>query len=460
MLVQELVRFLPIRLFLIISMLCLLGPCASIVIAAPIEQSPTVMSETFESHEQWLNSDRKLGKKLVLRGREIESLNLTSRHLSAIEFVNCKLTDVVFRDADLSDSSFTECVFTRCRFEASMLQYTVFRNCTITQSDFNKANLNGTTFERTTITDSNLNGASLIDAVCYNTRFNHVLLRGSIFVPKVFSRSYLVESDATNCMLRNQSKDGRLMIAELRDPSAGNSRETDLASEFTGSQFTNVDMSGVRITVRPQTSLSWYGFADAYGLADLVIEGSRSPFFILKADLQAKGLRSSSRELSCAIQRAERSEQSEIHQFLNRLLFDWTCKYGVDFIRPLWLLFLSVVFGTLVILAVSILKPECGRVYTVLRPENSLINRNAVSFSLDRLISSILKAFVASLVSHVRLLGIGEISVKKAVLSFCGDYDDIIVDGNILRPLSAFQALIGVYLIALIIASYVWTPFG
>ena len=69
-------------------------------------------------------------------------------------------------------------------------------------------------------------------------------------------------------------------------------------------------------------------------------------------------------------------------------------------------------------------------------------------------------ALLFSLAGLTRFMGVGDVSIKGALLPLFTDYRDIDTGFWGLRILACVEAVVGLYLLLLAIASYVWTPFS
>jgi uncharacterized protein YjbI with pentapeptide repeats len=337
------------------------------------------------------------------------------------------------------------------------------RGLDLTSANLDGANLAGanlaspdqglTDLTQASLRGANLNGAHLKGAYLGGEDLRHA---GANLTDADLTGADLEAADLTNSVLSN---------AVLKD------------AVLTHTEFEGADLKGVLYEPTEGSSPSLIGTAEH--LADLRFADNPEPIFSLRNDLQEAGFEQSGREVNRAYHRHGENRAQW-------LLFDWTCAWGADPLRPLAIVGCLCVLCTLVYWSALHFEMKGAGLYLIAggkssagggpqerasritvapsRPEPMKAATGGGSRAWRRLrrrskleMQALLTAFFFSLMS-IFTLGVEGFNGGQWIRMIQPSEFDIRARGW-LRTVSGVQALLGAGLIALSLLSYFGHPF-
>lgn len=188
-----------------------------------------------------------------------------------------------------------------------------------TRAVLTRAILIGADLQFVNLTGANLYGAVLIEADLTKTNLTCADLR---FVQ--FQGAELIRTDFTGALMWGTI----LSHAKLRDTILRNSRLS----------YSEMKYSIFEPLVLPEPHI----IAVTRNIDNLTYNDNPGPLAALKESLYTAGFKSASKKVNAAIRRKTNNEWYE------KLLFDLTCEWGSNYLRPLAILFVSfIVFGAM-----------------------------------------------------------------------------------------------------------------
>lgn len=182
--------------------------------------------------------------------------------------------------------------------------------------DLHRAKLGGVDLSSQDLSDANLAGADLSDAKLHgtildNADLSEAKLNGTLVIASKLRAALLNRASLENALLG----------------------EADLESaDLFGATLGGVDLSGTNLSgsiFEPAQSPSLNSVVKANGLDRLRWNSNPGPVFALRKSLLDAGFSEAARKLTAAIRRQQNQS------WLERILFDWTCEWGENGLRPL-----------------------------------------------------------------------------------------------------------------------------
>jgi hypothetical protein len=206
--------------------------------------------------------------------------------------------------------------------------------------------------------------------------------------------------------------------------------------------------------------------AKATGLQNLRILSDFRPASELANQLGEAGFRRSAREVHCSIQRAESREAGFVGK-LSFYLFDATSEYGSNLLRVAQVAFASLIifFGLYLILAMIVpaasvrLKTANDQVVSLASQAQSFSTARGFAPRFHYALAIGLGCLYLSILEQSRYVGFSEISLRTWLLSL-DPADREVCPCDYARTVAAVQNAVGLYLIVLLLASWIWTPFA
>jgi uncharacterized protein YjbI with pentapeptide repeats len=313
-----------------------------------------------------------------------------------------------------------------------------------------RAELGGSDLQRVDLSAQHLGYANFSSANLSHGHFNVTDFRGVLF-PK----ANLSDADLREANLNGAFLNGALL------------HRADLAgANLTKAVLVGADLTGAYY--EPQQSPSPSDIAYAVGLGQLQYDGDPAPLVKLRSSLKDAGFDKAARQVTAALHRHKQSRGE-------RILFDWTCEWGANWLRPLKLMgVLSLVFAIIYWLGMHFgkrsglyLAATGQRVTTSNGKERSL----RIGFRLPRStkwyryilrvsVSEFRTLGTAILFSLMSIFNIGfrEFNFGRWIRMLQPREFDIRARGW-MRTLSGLQSLLGVALVALSLLSYFGHPF-
>lgn len=201
------------------------------------------------------------------------------------------------------------------------------RNAQLAGANLSGFDLTGANLDQADFTEANLERANLTSAILTNADFTQANLSGASLNGAHLNGAYLAGTDLTShgALL----KAACLTAADLTGADLTNADLTkaDLRSaNMTDSQMAGANLKG--LVYQPQIGPDLLLVSDAGHLADLRWKDDPRPIVSLRNALFSAGFEQAGKEVN-------RAYRHQGENLLQRLLFDWTCAWGADPVRPL-----------------------------------------------------------------------------------------------------------------------------
>jgi uncharacterized protein YjbI with pentapeptide repeats len=293
----------------------------------------------------------------------------------------------------------------------------------LSKADLRYADLTNARLDHTNFLDAKLEYANLTSASLVGAQLN---------------RAKLNNADLTNADLSLAT----LIEAELSD------------SNITGANFRRIDLEktlyepiGIpnRNTLGQIKNLSTVTFS----------QGQQSSLVELRAALKENGLRNLERQATYAIEK-EKTEHASIPEKIKIVLFDWTCQYGLNPIRGVYIiLFLILVHAVIYFYAIKRQQacPDIIYIEQVYEDQENPDDFSELTFGNIMLIAlkfSIYSAFE---------IGWGEFTIGEWFKRL-QHKEYTFQSHRWIRTISGTQSLVSTYLLAITTLSYFGRPFG
>ncbi len=294
-------------------------------------------------------------------------------------------------------------------------------------------------------------------SVFYGTNFNgRVNFRNTYFNNEACFRgtSFNGQADFQNTLFNGQAN---FQNANLENAKLSNAIMTN--SEFIETNLNDAVISGVDLTgaqYEPNSSPHQGSLGGIKGLKTVWFEkGKQSGLVQLRTSLKEAGLRDLEREATFAIEHGKTSYAPRYEKWPKLILFEWTCNYGLDYLRPLKILLCMIGIYTLVY-AFPINGVGASGIDRIWSQESS--DKEEEKKNPDRIIASEFKglgyALYFSILSAFHI-GWRDLNVGSWISRIQpGDYT--LRARGWVKTVSGIQSLISIYLLAL----WVLTQFG
>ncbi len=302
-----------------------------------------------------------------LRGANLRGANLTGAYLFGTNLDGADLIEANLDGADLTEAT----LFKATLFKATLFKATLFKanlagailiEANLAGADLIEANLGGANLDGADLNKAHLDRANLTKAQLFETNLTGAYLFGANLTganlrgtPHTFNvtKGRLARADLSGAYLRGANLTGA-------DLSAANLTGANLTgADFTEANLSWADLSAVFFEPDPRSVTSVVGIESGEGLDRLRFRESPTALFILRERFAKAGLRDQERQVTYARLRSQQVNEWERGSFRRRveagfsyLAFDLTCKYGLDYGRPLRVLgLLILLFGLVYALA-------------------------------------------------------------------------------------------------------------
>ncbi len=362
-----------------------------------------------------------------LNGAELEDSDLRRANLEAADLSGADLSGAELREADLSGVVLKHAHLSGAHLAAVIDGENIIGSVHLDGADIREADLRGTSLRGAVLSQADLSGADLEGADLSRAWLNRAKLDGA---------------DLTNA---------KLFAAALND------------ADLHGAKLIQTDLSEAHLdwadlaeaNYEPEHQPPILGTSFATGLGHLSWREDPEPIYVLRKSLSDAGFVKQARQVAAAIHRHGES-------WLERLLFDWTCEWGSNWLRPLALAAAISLFTTLVYWVGMHFQTKSGlylaatgeRITTAKGKERIFRIAGSTPNLRHRLrweITALGTAFLFSLMSEFNI-GFREFNFGRWIRMLQPREFDIRARGW-MRTLSGIQSLIGVALVALSLLS-------
>ncbi len=329
-----------------------------------------------------------------------------------------------------------------------------------------QANLRWTTLlENADLREADLSDADLQESVLNGTHLERASLTGTILI---------------NASLRNAFLMGaHILHADLRgvDLTEANLKEAQIiGGKLEGAFFPSTIIDDLIFEPDSESLPNFIFFSRAVGLPNIRFH---SPHAVseLQEKFKKEGMRDTERQITFSMNRTLRSEDwgsknniwRNLRGAANYIAFEITCGYGLFPGRPLLILFGVMLGCTFIYFYVLLNSPTFGAIWLVGIPDR--INKNdgpdtpirvEETFLPDKLWVRIIKSlWIALYFSALSTFQIGwrELNVGNWI-SRMQPREYILRSTGWVRTISGFQAVLGVYMLALSVLTYFGNPFA
>ncbi len=391
-----------------------------------------------------------------LIGAKLQGADLRKADLGAISIeMNGGFVGIAkLREADLSDANLTGAKLNGADLRGANLRKANVSEADLWQADLQEANLFGAIVVRSNLLSANLRKATLDTA-------------------------NLSGSDLTGADLMDAS----LLQANLSgvDLNAANLRNADLFDvDLTGANLSKVDLSGAglfetnlsqaqlwnakltNVLYEPKGSPPIVGTMwNTSGLSTLRWEHSPHGLTGLREAFKKSGMREQERQVTYSIMHWERRNTGGIWGWLQFILFEATCDFGLSPGRPLLILTLLICgFSVVYMISIASSKITKSGIWRVW--ENDRVMKNVGTAEPQRLTErnwqlpfwGLWFSTIAAFQFGWRDLNVGNWIAR------INPYEYTLRPTGWVKSLSGIQSLISLYLIALSILAYFGRPFG
>ena len=244
------------------------------------------LDNTLADHKQWVTSAGTSGALADLAGADLSGAFLPDAYLVDANLIGTCLSGANLRGADLWGANLSRADLSR--------------------ADLNKADLS----ERGGLPGAFLPGAFLTGAFLIDANLSGADLRGADLSGANLSGANLRGANLTDAIL--QGAETELMRADL-----------------SGADLTDANLSGA--TFEPARLPPLEHIARAKNLSRMEWSGSPKQLSELRKLFKEQSLRTGDRQITAALRRQEAARWETA-------LFDWTCEFGANAFRPLWLI--------------------------------------------------------------------------------------------------------------------------
>lgn len=433
----------------LLSAMCLavaVVPSQSRGSSTPQVQIAPALTAELKDHQRWLESEYHEGKRLSWVKKKLDGIDLRKADLRWADLRGASLRACILVDAHLDHANLNGAILEEARLQGATLTGAKLIGAKLKSADLVGALLIGAHLDRAVATQANLNGCDLTGATLVKADLRKSSLVRTIFVPISTRGANMEEADLSFSDMR----ESWLVLVKLKNANLA-------GAQLNGARFEPLSLPLAQ------------GISEAVGLKEIVVKDRYAPTTQLAEQLQKNGYRWQSRMLLCAINRARRAEQPIFLRWINQALFDWTCEYGANILRPIQLFGASIGLFTVAYFFLMLYpgksrlmriqyddpdKPWDDKTHVVSVLPNHSTERRIVSLS-----KALVLCFVFSCKSQFRFVEIGSISVRRWLMEWLHhDYD--LQGTRWIATWAAIQGIFGTYLIMLIVICYIWRPFS
>lgn len=437
--------------------------------SAGVVHQESELKEILRAHALWVESRGSNGKCADFTNADLTAVTLTSANLANAKFTgailaqanlvqtnfaNANMAFADLRNSVIYNSLFHDANLTGARFDGATITYARFDNATMTHAHMAFINLATQDLSNWNLSKANLLGANLKNATLDRTNLNNAILSGATLNGALLRETYLTNTDVEGV-------------------------------DFTGAVF-EINTDGF-----PKTR----SLATAKHLELLTYTGDSEPLTRLRESFKVGGFREQERQVTFALKKKQTQilwdEGKFFEYWVNRILFDLPSQYGMNPGRVLiTILFIfTTCTGLYWILLHSSVRSGLSIVVPTQHDNRPLwllpnLRENALVIEIDGFCKNAFRVHPTHLSSNGlpylkdlarRELALLWVSLLFSLMSaFNIKFKDIdfgrwlrllmtkeydIKATGIARTVSGIQALLSVYLIALLIVTYFARPF-
>ena len=270
------------------------------------------LSKILDEHKKWIETEGKEGQQADLFGADLSSAYLSPIDLSGAKLIKANLSDADLIGTNLSKANLSSADLSGAKLSGANLSEADLREANLSEADLFWANLTEANLTEANLTQANLTQANLSEAN--------------------LSEANLSEANLSKA---NLSK------AELVD--------TNLKDAI----FSGVNLEEAQYEPISSTHKGYLG--GIKGLTKVWFKKEKQSGLVqLRTALKDAGLRNLEREATYTIEHWKTNYAPWYARWIKRFFFEWTCGYGLNYLRPLLILSgLIVVFSIPYIVSLS-----------------------------------------------------------------------------------------------------------
>lgn len=425
--------------------------------------------------KDWVESERKYGKQLRLKGADLTGVKLVGRDLRKANLANANLTDANLRGADLRQADLQNVILTSAVLRDANLREAKLSGADLIDADLRGAKIEGIGLEKAILSETKFEGNTdklqkwkTVWELMNNENsekdlsgrdLSHAFLRGVDLNGADLSQTDLRATDLNGADLRHSNlnkadlRRARLKYADLRNSDL---RKANMAN----ANLTGAKMADVIFEPRAGSLPDIAAISSTRGLSKLRYEDSPHALIELREAFKKAGLLTQERKITFAIKHAKRKALSEngpwgkLESGFNFIFFELTCLYGMKPGRSLILLLLLIGILTIPYTVALMWPPEKEGIWQVWFHDR--VHKYRGSDEPVRLQLGFLRALKTGFFfSFLSAFSIGwrEINIRNWIVRLQRQEYILRATGWV-RTLSGLQSLISIYLLSLWILTY------
>jgi len=409
-----------------------------------------------------------------LKGAKLSYANLEGAHLDGANLEGAHLNGANLEGANLEDAHLEDAHLEGAKLEGARWGG-VLRHANLSGAHLGGAHLNGAELWYAHLNGANLAGAHLGRAILAGA-----MLQGAMLKDADLTSALLEAANLTNAEL----KDANLKNAELVNANLKNADLTNAKLE--GANLEGANVTGADFDLLPGSLPDPLSLSSAEGLQFVQFNKEPAGLVKLRSEFKDSGLRKQESQLTYVIRRCELRRlvrrgsrllpgeavplHGPVEQWVNYVLFDLTCQYGMSPERPLIIVAVLALLFSVTYVFAQILPGQHGGIWAVW--EEHRIDKTEGGDDPQKLTAgfpsarpqgrlrflniSLLAAYF-SLLSALRI-GWSGLNFGTWISRMQPREYELHASGWV-RVVSGLQSLISVYLVALTILTYFGMPF-
>jgi len=392
--------------------------------------------------------------------------------LCRADLVKARLINANLQQANLDGANLTEAILTHANLSGANLSSANLSEADLTHANLSGARLVVATLTRAMLNNANLSGANLI-ANLSEAHLMDANLGGANLFGADLSKTILGSANLSDTNLRGANLSGANLSG------ANLTRTSLVGTNVADSYFGGTDLAEVVFEPQPNTLASVDGIEFARNLSRLTFEGEPTSLVVLRERLAKSGLRDQEREVTFAKMHGQRRAHwnrgpfwRKVEAAFSYIAFELPCGYGLNYGRPLHILFFGLIPAFTVVYTLVLRKQSGAGIWRVWAPdrirkdegqaEPERLHWHTAGGGLERRpVHRFLRAFsLAFLLSALSAFQIGwrELNVGNWITRLLPREYTLRATGWV-RVVSGIQSLLSVYLLALWVLTYFGRPF-
>lgn len=425
--------------------------------------------------KDWVESERKYGRQLQLKGADLTGVKLMGRDLRKAVLANANLTDANLSGADLRQADLQNVILTSAVLRHANLREAKLGGADLIDADLSGAKIEGIELEKAILSETKFEGNTdklqkwkTVWELMKNVNsekdlsgrdLSQAFLRGVDLSAANLSQTDLSAADLNGANLSHSN----LHKADLRSASLkyADLRNSDLRKAFmANANLTEAKMAGVIFEPRAGSLPDIAAISSGQGLSKLRYQDSPHALIELREAFKKAGLLTQQRKITYAIKHAKRKALlgngpwRKLEGGFNLIFFELTCLYGMKPGRPLILLLLLICILTVPYTIALMWPPEKEGIWQVWfhdRVHKYLGSDDPVRLQLG-FMRALKTGFFFSFLSAFSI-GWREINIRNWIVRLQRQEYNLRATGWV-RTLSGLQSLISIYLLSLWILTY------